>query len=568
MRKFYTAIAMLFVATATALAQTPLSSALMAEKQVNTSLNRQRTAKAELKLVDNGNAAAMRRTPAKTETLPTVDDVIVEQPNGTLYQTYRSCMSYYPDVLGTGVQEGEMDGLVCEIVVSNDGKKIYMRNPFVNLDSKTWLVGDMDAEGNVEFKFPQIIYRVADASGESLGYAWKMKKEAAEGGTAVKKDEESQVMKFKWSNQSLVQVNDDEVLGMGNEEAGWFGYGTYKASYFKFGDVAMEPDRPGMAEEWRFSYTSAIENSAKQDQVRVIVEGNYIWVGDIYKKDYWILGAINGNKAVFPMQYMGADAGTYKYMWPIELRSEGGKTMAYAIDNITFDYDAAAKKLSSEYVLAVNVGRNKTQIVEGYMSPVIESVDYVVGTPAKPVIDYIMPFNSDKQQPNLGGVVYVLSNLTTDGKELNNKNIYYNIYLDDELLTFDKENYPYIDNEMTDLPYGYTDKFYNPIYQYYGDDLYTNSKDGITYQNVYLKKNFNKVGVKAVYVDGTTRYESEIMEYVVTGIDNAGIDEGTEVKGVSYSDLSGRTVSAPVHGIYLMTMKLANGQSKTVKVIR
>ncbi len=40
MRKFYTAIAMLFVATATALAQTPLSSALMAEKQVNTSLNR------------------------------------------------------------------------------------------------------------------------------------------------------------------------------------------------------------------------------------------------------------------------------------------------------------------------------------------------------------------------------------------------------------------------------------------------------------------------------------------------------------------------------------------------
>ena len=74
--------------------------------------------------------------------------------------------------------------------------------------------------------------------------------------------------------------------------------------------------------------------------------------------------------------------------------------------------------------------------------------------------------------------------------------------------------------------------------------------------------------VKAVYVDGTTRYESEITEYVVTGIDNAGIDEGTEVKGVSYSDLSGRTVSAPVHGIYLMTMKLANGQSKTVKVIR
>ncbi len=137
MRKFYTLIAMMFVATATALAQTPLSSALMAEKQVNTSLNRQRTAKAELKLVDNGNAAAMRRTPAKAETLPTVDDLIVEQPNGTLYQTYRSCMSYYPDVLGTGVQEGEMDGLVCEIVVSNDGKKIYMRNPFVNLDSKT-----------------------------------------------------------------------------------------------------------------------------------------------------------------------------------------------------------------------------------------------------------------------------------------------------------------------------------------------------------------------------------------------------------------------------------------------
>ena len=53
---------------------------------------------------------------------------------------------------------------------------------------------------------------------------------------------------------------------------------------------------------------------------------------------------------------------------------------------------------------------------------------------------------------------------------------------------------------------------------------------------------------------------------VVTGITaNQG---NQQVTGISYADLSGRTVGADSRGLVLVTVKRADGTQKTVKVLR
>ena len=44
--------------------------------------------------------------------------------------------------------------------------------------------------------------------------------------------------------------------------------------------------------------------------------------------------------------------------------------------------------------------------------------------------------------------------------------------------------------------------------------------------------------------------------------------EAKSVKSVEYTDLSGRTISQPQHGIYLKTVKFADGSQKTVKYLK
>ena len=55
----------------------------------------------------------------------------------------------------------------------------------------------------------------------------------------------------------------------------------------------------------------------------------------------------------------------------------------------------------------------------------------------------------------------------------------------------------------------------------------------------------------------------------LTGIDRNIVNKGeANVKSVSYTDLSGRTISQPQHGIYLKTVKFADGSQKTVKYLK
>ena len=493
-----------------------------------------------------GQSATPKAVVAASTELPSAETLISSTPEGTLYKDMYHSANVYVEYGGAAFNR-TYDGYVGNVVVSADGKKIYMKDPFIKLAPGTWLEGDLSADGTAEFKFPQMIYN----KGGVTGYAWKMI--IANGNIGI--DETTQSVKFKWDGSKLSQENTSDLIGMLNEKSEWMGYGASEAVYSVMTDVAAKPADETKAETYRMTYYNA-EGNVKTASTRVVVDGTDIYIGDIYDPGFWVKGTLNGNKASFPMQYLGVHANaSHAYMIPFDADSY------QVLSSLDFTYNSTTGSLSADKAILVNLGNTGLSALEMFVAPSLSKVSYTVEAPAKPVILQCKPVGYESG--NYGVFVYKLTTNSVSGKQLNQDNIYYNIYLDDELYTFPTSLYAYIKNDIIDVPYAFTDSYRNWSGSQGLDFIADNGE-----QTIFVYKNYTKLGVKAVYVDGDQRLESELAEKsVTTGIDNAAA-EGKAIKSVSYTDLNGARISRPSHGVYLQTTTYADGETKTVKVVK
>lgn len=550
MKKFYTVIAM-FLAMATAEAQ----------NSVDTALKLSELGKVAVTNSGKAFAAVEKSGVAKASSLPDVSQIISEQPAGTLYKNmYRKC---------SGLDDGyekTYDGCADDVVVSEDGKKLYIKSPFPAL-ATGWIVGDMDESGNVSFKFPQVVYHqdANEMTGatELTGYAYKVILDNVN--YKVNIDQTTQTVNFKWENGTLKQVNADDVIAMTNAGGQFAGYASYANEYSVLTDTPVKPDAESTASTYLMTYTDYATRQEATKNVKLIIEGDEVYLGRFYN-DYWIKGTLSGNKVIFPTgQYLGTETAKYpihEYMMGFEISADN--TQAFELDNLEFTYDEQAGTLTNDKVLGVNVGKGDAGLMAIFMNPTLTKTNYVAAAPAKPEILSAMKYNENGE--GTSAVVYSLSNASADGGTLDPECIYYNIYLDGKLQTFKPADYMYLSADMTDIPYGYYDVNYEQSGSGatgYDFQLLSNM------QCVYFYKAFNVVGVKAIYVDGSNRLESEMAEYDVTsGISNAVADGVSAEKSVTYYDLSGRKVSAPAKGIYMKTVEMENGQRKTIKFMK
>ena len=140
---------------------------------------------------------------------------------------------------------------------------------------------------------------------------------------------------------------------------------------------------------------------------------------------------------------------------------------------------------------------------------------------------------------------------------MDQSNVYYNVYFDDELMTFYPDQYLGLDEEMTDVPIDFQDtKYYD--FQTYGSQ----------HRVVVYDSGFSRAGIQAFYQDGDKRLYSDVVwsdGTVTTGISSASAD--AQAKSVSYIDLSGRSVSKPQHGVFVKKTTMSDGSVKTSKVV-
>lgn len=151
-------------------------------------------------------------------------------------------------------------------------------------------------------------------------------------------------------------------------------------------------------------------------------------------------------------------------------------------------------------------------------------------------------------------VTKYLMTYSADGGDLDPAKLYYNIYFDNDLFTFRKSEYTKLpEDEITDMPYGYSDKW----------DIFSYGNKRSMY---FYKSDYTSFGVQALYKDGDTVYRSNIVRY--GELDGISATETANAKSMEYTDLCGRKVKSPSTSIYIMTTKFADGTKKSVKLIR
>ena len=500
------------------------------------------------------------------------DNIITTQPAGTLYKNwYQYAEGYY--IFWGYVLDGINDGSTQDFVVADDGS-VYLKNPISTIATDSWIKGYKAAGDTIAFDFPQKVYSSFDNDGNPVNIsAYRMLLTTVEDKTGQYQtyvpDSTTQTIKFVFRNDSLFKTEPDVLLGLGESETGeWAGYGDWTNDIHKVKDELAKPTTTN-DDKYIISASDAYDNDVYQI-AKVAVENNDIYIGGINpnNEDAWTKGRLEGNKAIFDKQiYLGVDTVTaaHTYFIPVDkkvtyLDYGDGDLEPYdslfAVKEIVFDYDATNKTLKSDGAFVVNKGINFINQQAEYFSPSLALWEEKPGVSQTP---YIMDFMAYDDQYGYGGIQFVLSRMTDDGQYLNPNKLYYNIYFDDEIFTFEPDEYPEFTTSVTDVPYNH-----------YGYDIQGSDDTRIVY---FYTTGFEKMGVKEVYIDNDgKRYESETAWIDSEGNDPAGIKAASfknlkGVKSISYTDLSGRKVARPAKGLYIKSTTLDDGTVRTEKVI-
>ena len=140
-------------------------------------------------------------------------------------------------------------------------------------------------------------------------------------------------------------------------------------------------------------------------------------------------------------------------------------------------------------------------------------------------------------------------------------NIFFNIFFDDQLVTFQPEEYIYLKEPMTDIPYIFQeiekdeDNNILPDFEVYGNGQAV----------YYYRDNIERVGVQTFVYDNGNKLKSNIIYSDGTVVSSVNdIHDFDNAKGTRYYDMQGRSISKPQRGIYIRS----NGKQTQKFVVR
>lgn len=569
MRHLYTAFAAALIASSAATAQTA------ATRNVRLTPNKQAIALAKKSnfrpAVKLGSTAASGKrfniasTTGTTATAP----IIVAQPEGKLHANLYFSGESFVDMMGYEAQL-PFDGIWGKIVEAPDNKTIYINNPIGAYYSDAWIKGERTTGDTIEVKLPQqFVHEEYDGMSTD---AWLYKlvpvkvEQDGETYTTFKPDSTSQTVKYVWRNDSIVLVNttqDSKLLGMCTEEGEWYGYGDYIQQYTVFDQQPVAPKDETKATQMSITYYDSGQMYGRVK--KAVREGNDIYIAGLNKNipSGWAKGTISGNKATFSgHQYMGLDTVTASYaffepvshnmVWDSEI-GDSIESLTLA-DAITFDYDADKGTLSTDSTFVANQGYKMFNQVFTYDGATIEPWTEKAATPLAvdaSTMSY-MPFS---EEYGYGLLAFAPSEFDADGYILDANKLYYSIYLDDDVLTIDPDDYTLFPYETTEIPFTYSDML-----------------DFVNYAGMWQVYTFvtgiDRIGVQMIYKGGGEVRKSAITYISATDEDPSAVSNVAQtgkVAGVTYTDLSGRRVSRPGKGLFIQTTRLADGTITTSK---
>lgn len=508
---------------------------------------------------------------------------ITEAPDGKLVTMLGSSNSFY--IYYDEVNMDETYGMAYDGVWTDNGE-VYLKNPISMLDFDTYIKGTVTDEG-LKFDFPQPLQRLENDEETVDLYVDVLEIADIESPddpddyyTTFVPAEDTRSLIFTKTPNGSYMMEDDYMLGV-TFNGLWQGYGEMYLTLLPFNATPAEIPS-GI--DYDYSYILADEFTGWDHTVlRPIGIGELDGITYISglasgMPDAVIYGTFDKEKNTLTIpsnQFLGKYYNHYIFMmagigslWYDEYWGDYMYSFDIVDDPLvlTFDpetntfYPVIEEGCDFSYVI-FNFGNIETYPCEYYAIDRIysqgEITDYA---PIAPDVLFVndIEFMDPEYSYSFEFNIYGDNN---DGQILPDNNIYYNIFINGELYTFTDEEYPSLADEgikeLTDIP----------VLLNVGDDIFSSGN----YHGVALKrKDIQTIGVRALYIDGDKRGESEIVTVntlgETVGVGSVGAEAG--VKTEMY-DLFGRKVSGnSASGIVLKRSILRDGSVRTEKVIK
>lgn len=497
--------------------------------------------------------STMLKSPIFHEGAQISDEVIWYAPEGEVTWLTRSCDGFVTEAFDA--THGRVLGSVVQMVETEDGE-VYLSHMASEYPVDTWIKGKR-VDNTVVIEGVQAIYMEYDYETDEdlIVYLVPMEKQVDEAGigTFVATDDLKYVLNIE-EDGSLVASDPKLLLGVcvhtpdesvtGNEVWIWKGFGDM--------DIKLTPNE---ATPLELPEGLNIEDWVWQDQydhafVQVAIDGDDFYVNGMDRSlpESWIKGKISDGKVTFPSgQYLGADMEIFYYSYfcgadfTLETDDEGNEVLMSSLaDDAVFAYDAENKTLTTERGYVINSTADQLYPLYAYDQV---SIGYQQRNPdSAPAAPYDLFINLSDWG---NSVWFQLPNTDVDGKLLKENNLYYEVYVNDEIQSFMLFDEDWEMYESTRLPYSYDD----------GYDIFVAGTDHTVY---VTPSEINNVAIRSVYINenGDEIYSAFAREGE-SGL--SGNNVGKTAVSETIYDLQGRVVTGRTSGVTIKVVTYSDG---------
>lgn len=497
-----------------------------------------------------------------------VDDIIYDQPAGNLKMYSKAC-DYYGSTMW-GIMQGSSDGMPCKVVEAEDGS-FYIYNPFSAVDTKSWLKASVEGD-KMTVKLPQAIYADSDGTSEYVYIAqmchFEWTSDDHSEGLYYTEEGETEILFNKedgiWVMQPMEEVNEHPlIMGLVAADDGtWCAYSDWNIRLTPFNDEPIALPASIEPQEWVMNFALEGENICG-NFVKVGIDGSDVYLSGISTvfPDAWIKGTIADGKMEFPSkQYLGADemSNTFGYFFGVSEERKYNEEWDYWYSEYTkepsliFELDTETEIYSTNNTLGVIKGENGTMFVDIYSQPKLSVMTEVTDfTPLNPIAEYY-------SAPGdwAGSLYFSFPILNVHGQLLDTANLYYRVFVDDELFEFYSDEYAGVEDGTTEIPFDFSNQ--SSIGRY--------GTCNVTHFFSITFYDYETIDVQTFYRDGDKEYASDIVRMVNT-VSVDSINSESQVVEEKWFDLSGRRVNNPENGIYIKHVKYQDGTVRTFKTV-
>ncbi len=471
------------------------------------------------------------------------------------------------------------DNTAYNYMVWTEDSKVYILDPVKTYSMGSYAVGTY-ADGKITVELPQCIGAYYDEAGE-INYMYLNKLEEVEQDgekyymicypednyLVYDVDEEGSVKLNLGNEQGTVDiengVNPKYLVGMTYENEPhalqvWSGFGD---SFENWQVMQLEepvtPPADLASEYWAF------DTMGHKSLLEVKIDGSDIYLNGFtsYIEGYWIKGTLTpGQDIVIPsQQYMGKNEYDQFYYFLatkiIPAVDENSWDTYEMIDQITMKYDPETKIYSAPgESFCVSSYRDEIAYMALAGNPMLweQDPELLNAAPETPSLTAYNEFNPATMQ---GTVTWDIPNVNVKGALLRTDRMYYNLYVDECLFTFEPDEYSLFNEPTTDVPYN-ASNFYD-IFVY-------NQSHNITFRF----SDPESFGLQSFYVaDDGTVYSSELINVDLSTVGVSSPEATKEVKEVIFYNLSGCVVTNPTDGIYIKRVVYTDGSQKSERTI-